>query len=62
MRMVEYAQLEWWRGGRRTQWEPGEWEMALEIALRKGGREKCGVLSLEDPTPVIASDMMRRTV
>ncbi|KQM86047.1 hypothetical protein ASE67_09250 [Sphingomonas sp. Leaf23] len=35
MRMVEYAQLEWRRGGRRTQWEPGGWEVALEIALRK---------------------------
>lgn len=36
MRMVEYAQLEWRRGGRRSQWEPGGWEVALEIALRKG--------------------------
>ncbi|MDJ0275749.1 hypothetical protein QLH51_02880 [Sphingomonas sp. 2R-10] len=39
MRMLEFAQLEWRRGGRRTQWEPGGWEVALEIALRgKGGR------------------------
>ncbi len=35
MRMVEFAQLEWRRGGRRTQWEPGGWELALEIALRE---------------------------
>ncbi|MFD1036524.1 hypothetical protein ACFQ15_17980 [Sphingomonas hankookensis] len=34
MRMLEFAQLEWRRGGRRTQWEPGGWEVALEIALR----------------------------
>ena len=37
MRMVEYAQLEWRRGGRRTQWEPGGWEVALEMALRGKG-------------------------
>ncbi|MGN5374651.1 hypothetical protein [Sphingomonas hankookensis] len=34
MRMVEHAQLEWRRGGRRSQWEPGGWEVALEMALR----------------------------
>lgn len=36
MRMVEYAQQEWRRGGKRTQWEPGGWEVMLAEALRKG--------------------------
>ena len=39
-RMVEYAQEEWRKGGRRTQWGPGGWELLMEEALRveaKGG-------------------------
>ncbi|KQM13237.1 hypothetical protein ASE73_12370 [Sphingomonas sp. Leaf24] len=37
-RMVEYAQEEWRKGGRRAQWEPGGWDLLLEQALRMKGR------------------------
>lgn len=33
-RLVEYAQEEWRKGGRRTQWEPGGWDFLLEEVLR----------------------------
>ncbi len=37
MRMVDFAQLEWRRGAKRTQWEPVGWEVALGMALRGKG-------------------------
>lgn len=36
-RLVEYAQEEWRKGGRRTQWEPGGWDFLLEEVLRVKG-------------------------